>query len=113
MIEEIHFILLVVNGIHIIIHKLCYSIITSIQILVQISICRFFLSTSQCNSMLFYLNTITVMYISLVTGMLYTDIFFMRDGVEHPTSYVEASQKKAKLEALSTNISERRGVPSL
>ena len=64
MIEEIHFISHVVNGIHIIGHKLCYSKITSIQILVQITICRF-LSTSQCNSMLFYLNTITVMYISL------------------------------------------------
>ena len=37
-IEEIHFILHVVNGIHIIIHKLCSSIITCIQILVQLII---------------------------------------------------------------------------
>ena len=36
----------------------------------------------------------------------------MRDGVEHPTSFVEASQKKAKLEELSNNISEKRGIPS-
>ena len=25
--------------------------------------------------------------------MLYRNIIFMRDGVEHPTSFVEASQK--------------------
>ena len=31
----------------------------------------------------------------------------MRDGVEHPTSFVEASRKKAKLEELSNNISDR------
>ena len=30
----------------------------------------------------------------------------MRDGVEHPTSYVEAS-RKAKLKELSNNISDR------
>ena len=28
--------------------------------------------------------------------------------VEHPTSFVEASQKKAKLEEMSNNISKRR-----
>ena len=33
MIEEIHFILHVVNGFHIIIHKLCYSILTRIRII--------------------------------------------------------------------------------
>ena len=31
----------------------------------------------------------------------------MRDGVEHPTSFVEASRKKAKLEELSNNVSDR------
>ena len=31
----------------------------------------------------------------------------MRDGVEHPTSFIEASRKKEKLEKLSNNISER------
>ena len=31
----------------------------------------------------------------------------MRDGVEHPTSFVEASQKKAKIKELSNNISDR------
>ena len=36
----------------------------------------------------------------------------MRDGVEHPTSVLEASQKKAKLKELNNNISERRGLPS-
>ena len=44
--------------------------------------------------MLFNLNTVTV----------------MRDGVEHPMG--GASRKEAKLEELSNNISERRGVPS-
>ena len=37
-----------------------------------------------------------------------TSTYAMRDGVEHPTSFVEASRKKAKLEELSNNISERR-----
>ena len=32
----------------------------------------------------------------------------MQDGVEHPMSFVEVSRKKAKLEELSNNISERR-----
>ena len=31
----------------------------------------------------------------------------MRDGVEHPTSFVEASLKKAKHKELSNNISDR------
>ena len=33
-------------------------------------------------------------------------IIFMRDGVQHPTSFVEASRKKAKLKELSNNISD-------
>ena len=32
----------------------------------------------------------------------------MRDRVEHPTSFVEASRKKATLEQLSNIVSERR-----
>ena len=36
-----------------------------------------------------------------------TSEYAMRDGVEHPTSFVEASRKKAKLEELSNKISER------
>ena len=31
----------------------------------------------------------------------------MRNGVERPTSFVEASQKKAKLKELSNNMSDR------
>ena len=31
----------------------------------------------------------------------------MRDGDEHPTSFVEVSQRKAKLKELSNNTSER------
>ena len=34
--------------------------------------------------------------------------FIMRDGVYYPTSFVEASPKKAQLEKLSNNLSERR-----
>ena len=37
-----------------------------------------------------------------------TSKYGMRDGVEHPTSFVEASQKQAKLEELSNSITERR-----
>ena len=37
-------------------------------------------------------------------------ISVMRDGVEHPTSFVEASQKKAKLNELSNNISDRSAI---
>ena len=36
----------------------------------------------------------------------------MRDVVEHPTSFVEASQKRRSSKELSNNISERRGLPS-
>ena len=36
-----------------------------------------------------------------------TSKYAMRDWVEHPTSFVEASRKKAKLEELSNNISDR------
>ena len=32
----------------------------------------------------------------------------MRDGVEHPTSFVEASQKRRSSMEMSNNISERR-----
>ena len=37
-----------------------------------------------------------------------TSKYALRDGVEHPTSFIEASREKAKLEELSNNISERR-----
>ena len=37
-----------------------------------------------------------------------TSKYAMRDGVEHPMSFKEASRKKAKLEELSKNITERR-----
>ena len=40
-------------------------------------------------------------------GFLCDCISVMRDGDEHPTSFVEASQKKAKLKELSNNISDR------
>ena len=36
-----------------------------------------------------------------------TSKYAMRYGVEHPTSFVEASRKKAKLEELNNNISDR------
>ena len=47
------------------------------------------------------------MYLSSITDMLFylSMLLFMRDGDEHPTS--RASQKKAKLEELSNNISDR------
>ena len=39
-------------------------------------------------------------------------LLIMRDGIEHPARFVEASRKKAKLEELSNNIGERWGLPS-
>ena len=36
-----------------------------------------------------------------------TSNYAMRDGVEHPTSFVEASREKAKPGKLSRNISDR------
>ena len=38
----------------------------------------------------------------------HTSKYAMRDGVEHPTCFVEACRKKAKVEELSNNISERQ-----
>ena len=40
-----------------------------------------------------YLKTFMVMYISSIMGMLYRNTIFVRDGYEHPTSFVETSQK--------------------
>ena len=57
--------------------------------------------------MLFYLNTITVMYISSITGMLYRDTIFnaRRSRASHELRRSES--KKAKLKELSNNISDR------
>ena len=66
-------------------------------------ICNFlynFFCTSQCNSMLFCLSTITV-------------ICQRYQLCETESSMLRAKRvEKAKLEELSNNISERRGLPS-
>ena len=44
---------------------------------------------------------------SCKTILSQTSKYAMRDGVEHLTSFIEASRKKAKLRELSNNISDR------
>ena len=65
------------------------------------------LSISQCNSMLIYLNRITVMYISSITSMLYANVidYPRRSQASHELRRSES--KKAKLKKLSSNISDR------
>ena len=62
--------------------------------------------------MLFYLNTITVMYISPITGMLSGEIIFYARQSRASHELRRSESKKAKLEELSNNVSEGRGVPS-
>ena len=62
--------------------------------------------------MLFYLNTITVMYISPITGMLSGEIIFYARQIRASHELRRSESKKAKLEELSNNVSEGRGVPS-
>ena len=73
--------------------------------------CRFFCNF-QCNSMLFCLNTITVMYISPTTGMLYGDKIFYARRSRAIHELRRSESKMAKLEELSNNISERRAMAS-
>ena len=61
--------------------------------------------------MLFYLNTITVLYISPITGMLSGEIIFYARQSRASHELCRSESKKAKLEELSNNVSERRGVP--
>ena len=64
-----------------------------------------FLYTSQCHSILFYLSAITVMDLSSITGMLFVNVidYARRSRASHERSEL----KKAKLEKLSNNISDR------
>ena len=65
------------------------------------------LSISQCNSMLFYLNAITVIYVSSITSMLYANVIDYARRSRASDELRRSESKKAKLEELSNNISDR------
>ena len=71
---------------------------------------NFLFSTPCSHKMWNYLHTFPYIYSKEQTVLCgYVTVYpLCGKSVDHPTSFVEASKKKAKLEELGNNISERR-----